>query len=122
MPDHHDPLCTERLKGYSAVNCGVCAALSLKEKVIRADERSYSRTAAAAHRDHEERLAALRERVDALPTRGVGARVVDGELVTHALVERDEVIALFRDDEAKPVVWPKTLHVELEDEDEDGTQ
>lgn len=57
-----------------------------------------------AYRDAVE--ADLREHLLAqakvLSPRGVGARVVDGELVTYALVERDEVLALLEGKKPTP--------------------
>jgi hypothetical protein len=67
------------------------------ENAIRADEREqcdpgFIGTAMKLMAEDRERLLA---QVEALTTRGIGARVVDGQLETYALVERDEVLALF---------------------------
>lgn len=74
--------------------------LSICQKAIRADERAkvidehkaWGPTVLTS--DYTDVLADLRTQVKALTTRGIGARVVDDDLVTYALVERDEVLAL----------------------------
>jgi len=74
MGDHY-PLCEQYISG-DGLPC-ICDLLSLHADAMEA----------AA-------MADLRTAVEALPTRGIGARVVDDELETFGLVERKEVLAL----------------------------
>jgi len=87
MFDDHDPLCRSR-----GERVGLCLVCDLIAKV-RADEREFLAPEVPMARDDLRNE--LRAKVEALPTRGIGARVVDDELETFGLVERNEVLALF---------------------------
>jgi hypothetical protein len=60
------------LEGEPEWSCMVLAkkVLGIAEPLIRADERSYSRTAAGVRRDAEEKWADLHAQVEALPVPG----------------------------------------------------
>jgi hypothetical protein len=109
--DEWAPFANQSERECSAVHWArgrAAAVLAATEPIIRADEQRRGDEAVEAlglaqadAARAEDRLSDLRAKVEGLRTRGTGARMIDGELTTFALIERNEVFALF-DEEAKP--------------------
>ena len=87
----HDPLC--QADPLDDIYFCVCEFIAK----VRADERAKRINPYddyTIHQISDAALADLRSHVQALPTRGIGARVINGELETFGLVERAEVLDL----------------------------
>ena len=78
-------------------NVGLGQRLEALEEALREERLRSESLRAELNRAQEEAedVDDIHDKILELPTRGVGARVVDGEMETYALVERDEVLALF---------------------------